>query len=293
MKLNKISPLIFALFFYFLAITINLFFDIISINYSTSSTASIGYIFAPIDALISSLPWLLFGFCIGYGIKASTTKKFKDILISLFCGIISFSFIGDLSIDFIDKQQLKAIVLAIEKMDAAQLENFVIKSEYKDNKFALGAVSLNPKTSSQTLAKIAANSNPQLHIKMWHAPAIMGENRKGLAVMRLVARHPNVTSDTLTRLSKSSDSYVVGDVVANSATPQQIIENIYANIKSYQYPYLIERGLSFNNKTPVKIIESLAQSRNQYTLRQLKLNITTPESVRKFIIDRIEKKDYD
>ena len=54
MKLNKISPLIFALFFYFLAITINLLFDIISINYSTSSTASIGYIFAPIDALISS-----------------------------------------------------------------------------------------------------------------------------------------------------------------------------------------------------------------------------------------------
>jgi len=47
--------------------------------------------------------------------------------------------------------------------------------------------------------------SPDLHRRMGAMPPIMGENTKGLAVMRLVVLHPNVEERTLIELAKSPD----------------------------------------------------------------------------------------
>ncbi len=112
---------------------------------------------------------------------------------------------------------------------------------------------------------------------------MLGENRKGLAVMRLVARHPNVEVETLVRLAASADDYVLGDVVMNSKTPLEILRKAHR-----KGGYLIEWGLAYNPKCPADILSALAESSNEYTRSPVAKNPGTPlEQVRMLARDPV------
>lgn len=292
-KIPQLTPLKWALLFYVSANIVYLFKGYLSISYSNSSTAAIGYIFLPLDAVVLSLPWLLVGGSLGYCIKARKTKYRKHILIALVGGALSLCYVGYTTSGYLLKSRLTDTVRAIEQMNAAQLDSFVTSSDWRDNKFALGAVCLNEQTSAETLAKIAVRDAPELYEKMWSSPEIMGGNRRGYSVMRLVAFHANVTEAILMELAKKTEPYLLGDIASNPKTPQAILEKIYTEIDDTgTHAYLIEWGLSQNPNTPNTILVSLAKSQNEYTLRNLQTNTATPEGIRQAVVSRIQRQDY-
>jgi hypothetical protein len=250
------------------------------IQNSTSSTAAIGYIFLPLAVLVLCAPWFLVGATAGYGYHALIQKRLKVTLIFLLGVVFSISYITYQVAQHREEKNLVTLVAAIEKMDAAAIDTFLATSDYRANRFALGAVAQNAATSGVALARIAALPQPELHKAMGAVPEIMGENRKGLAVMRLVALHSNVTPDTLSALSHSPVDYVMGTVAGNPLTPLADLERMFLEQRGTSSFYLVEWGLASNPKTPLSIIKQLAQSKNEYTLRRLKSNPSTPESIK-------------
>ena len=194
--------------------------------------------------------------------------------------VFSISYITYQAAQYREETNLIALVVTIEKMDTAAIDTFLTTSKYRTNRFALGAVAQNTATSSAALAHIAALPQPALHNAMGAAPEIVGDNCKGLAVMRLVAQHHNVTPDTLSLLSHSPLDYVMGTVAGNPLTPVADLSRMFSEQKGTSSFYLIEWGLASNPGTPLSIITQLAQSNNEYTLRYLKSNPSTPESIK-------------
>lgn len=250
------------------------------IQNSTSSTAAIGYLFLPLGVLIFGLPWFFVGATAGWGYRAVVHRRARDALIFSLGLVLSVSYIAYEWAQYREEKELVALVAAIETMNSAQIDDFLTTSEYRHNRFALGAIAQNSATSSAALARIADLPLPELHRAMGAAPAIMGNNRKGLAVMRLVALHPNVTPEVLSMLSHSPVDYVLGTVAGNPLTPVADLERLFSETRGTRSFYLIAWGLASNAKTPLWIIEQLAQSDDEYTLRYLKNNPATPEHVR-------------
>lgn len=94
----------------------------------------------------------------------------------------------------------------------------------------------------------------------------MVKRRKGLAVMRRVSRHPNVSPESLVRLALGHDPYVPGDVAMNKATPMATLERLFERRNSVCESYLIDWGLARNPATPQAILRALApQSQDQHT----------------------------
>jgi hypothetical protein len=111
--------------------------------------------------------------------------------------------------------------------------------------------------------------------------------------MRLVSRNPNVSPETLTLLSQSPDTYVLGDVAMNKATPRSVIERLYRDRNRKSDAYLIEWGLVYNPATPEAILRDLAEnSRNEYTLRRLAGSRSVPADIKALVEQRIAKRDF-
>lgn len=260
------------------------------ITASTSSTAAIGFLFLPVWAAIAALPFAGVGYAAGAVIRAALTRQRRHVMIASLAGILAIGFLAYVTIDQVDDAELANTITVIETLDAAGLETFLESHRFRTNKFALAAVALNPAASSETLDKIASMDDPALHEKFGGRRALMGKNRKGLAVMRLVVRNRNVSAETLTRLSRSPDTYVLGDVAMNKATPTEVIERLYRDRHGKRNSYLIEWGLAYNPAAPEAILRDLAtNSRNEYTLRRLADSRSVPEDIRKLAKERLAK----
>jgi len=263
------------------------------IDLGASSTAAIGLIFVPFAAAFGSLWVGAIGYSIGSVIRAWRTRERRHVLIAVIVAVLSVISVVYLVMDAEREQRLAEAVTAIAKMDDVELSTFLDSHEYRTNRYALGAVAMNPLASDATLARIAALDDPKLHERYGGSRELMSGNRKGLAVMRLVARHANVEPATLEVLSTSRDPYVLGDVAGNKATPRTEIERLYRQLDSTPDAYLVEWGLAYNVATPAEIMRQLAkQTRNQYTLRKLANNAGAPEDVRNLAAQRVRNGDY-
>lgn len=263
------------------------------IDPGASSTAAIGYIFVPVVAALESLFFGAIGYSIGSGVRAWRTRERRHVLIALIGIALSLIGVGLLVMDAYRDREMAETVAAISVMDAAGLDTFLDSHQHRTNQYALGAVAMNPLASGKTLARIAALDNPRLHQKYGGPAELMSGNRKGLAVMRLVARHANVTPATLELLATSRDPYVLGDVAGNKMTPRPVIERLYRRLYSTPDAYLVEWGLAYNVETPSEIMLELAKrSRNQYTLRKLVDNPGSPAAVRTLAARRLRDGDY-
>ena len=231
-----------------------------AISRSTSSTAAIGYIFLPFYGLVVAIPFFFFGYFTGRvaeWMRSETREHEKKPYFAvaaagiLFCwffwwmgsGLLSWKVVGD-----------------IAGMNDVQAAAFLEKSPFRENKYALNALLERKDLTADQLLAIAQIQDPDLHRKMGSLFPVMGNNRKGLAVMRLVANHPNVDDRTLRLLALSPDEYVLGDVASNEKTPADIILRF-----SKARGYLMDSGLARNPKTPPEILHEFAQSDSQYT----------------------------
>jgi hypothetical protein len=259
------KPWITGCFVAIIAFVVEFIIGVLCIKYSSSSTAAIGFIFLPFEAFIAAIPFFVIGFCTHYGVVKLRQHARIGYLFVTIAAVLTAYFIGT----FVYNSALLRAVNNVRTMSPSQQSAFLDDSIWRTNKYVLGALLECSDLSAESLHQIAMIPSPDLHRRMWATPPIMGENRRGLAVMRLVALHPNVDVQTLVGLAKSPDRYVRGSVAGNSKTPVEILRHFYSMEGGGQ---LIDWGLARNPNTPVDILRELAKSSNQYTRRYVERN---------------------
>ena len=259
------------------------------IRYSSSSTAAIGFIFLPFTAFIAAIPFFVFGFFAHYAVLKLRQRQRIGYLFAAIAVTLAILFIGSSANNLV----LLIAVNNVRTMPQTQHETFLNNSLWRMNKYVLGALLENQNLSAESLHQIAMIPSPDLHDRMWAMPPIMGENKRELAVMRLVARHSNVEERTLIELAKSPDHYVLGSVAGNSKTPVEILQHFFNRADR---DYLIDWGLARNPNTPVDILLELVKSSNEYTRRPaastLAGNPETPVETLRHIFNMIDKDNY-
>ena len=249
---------------------------VLAILRSTSSTAGIGFIFVPIYFAASFVGFFILGYCIGY-IKTwvvTTPRIFKpEVGLAIVVGsclavfVIAWSSKGLL---------LTSVVSQIGKEESSQqLLNAFEDSYFKNNKFVLGAIAQNPAASAGLLDGIARLSDPELHKKMQSLFPLLGNNRKGLAVMRLVVRNQNVSASTIEYLASiSKDDYVLSDIAVNPKTSDETLKRLETKNN-----YLIDWGLAQNPRIHPTILTKLLDREKYFTQRTtLELLLRNPSA---------------
>ena len=265
MKKPLITPLITGILVAIIAFAVHCIVGDWCIRSSSGSTAAIGYIFLPFTAFIEAIPFFVFGFCAHYAVVKLRQRARIGYLFAAIAATLTALFIGI----SVYNAALWIAVDRVRTMPQAQHEEFLKYSIWRTNKYVLGALLEHPELSAESLYQIAMIPSPDLHQRFGAIPPIMGNNTKGLAVMRLVVLHPNVDERTLIELAKSPDQYVQGQVAGNSKTPVEILKHFYTMPSR---DYLIDWGLARNPNTPVDILQELAKSSNEYTRRDATRN---------------------
>lgn len=238
---------------------------------SPSSTAGIGFLFVPFYALIPAAVAALLG---GAGAfvwqwwQAPARRFSASVLVSV---LVVVAIVGTLAPFFFVNMRLTAEVAHISRMDAAELVEYFEVGALRRDKFVLGAIVQNRSVDTDLLDRVAHLEDPMLHRRLGSIFPVLGENRRGLAVMRLIARHDRTGPDTLRWLSQSPDDYVLSDVAGNDQTPVEVLLRL-----DEKGGYLIEWGLARNPKTPTEILERLATRANEYTRSSVARNPSTP-----------------
>jgi Leucine rich repeat variant len=173
----------------------------------------------------------------------------------------------------------EAIVSAM-RLPADELGRALETSRWRDDRLFLAAVAQNPAATGAMLDAIAQRADPALHEKLHASSRLLGTNRKGLAVMRLVALHPNVTEATLVRLSASRNEYVINSVLGNGKTPEAVLRKFAG-----QDNYLYDWGIAQNPRTPPDLLVPLASSTNEYTRSGVARNPRTPVTMLERLAD--------
>ena len=243
---------------------------------STSSTTAIGFVFIPVYFVIAFLGFFIWGYSLGY-IKtwlANTSRIFNFKTILAFLVGICFAV---LLFDGLGKGLLlTSVVSQIQEMKTDQeLQNTFDTSFFKSNKFVLGAIAQNPAVSAELLDRIAKLNDPSLHDAMGSLFPVLGDNRKGLAVMRLVVNNSNVSANTIEYLANTSQTdYVLGDIAGNPKTSIETLRRLEA-----KKDYLIDWGLAQNQKTPPDIFAKLLEREKYFTHRTtLEMLLRNPSS---------------
>jgi len=167
------------------------------------------------------------------------------------------------------KEAIKGLMLSsitshIEQLrDERELVQVFNESLFKRNKFVLGAIAQNRASSAILLDEIAKLSDRELHIKMGSLFPILGKNRKGLAVMRLVVLNPNTSPGTIEFLANSSsDEYVLGNIAGSPKVSLETLSRL-----ERKKNYLIDWGLAGNRRTTSEIFEKLLTREQHFTHR--------------------------
>ncbi len=227
---------------------------------SGSSTASIGFIFLPIEATISAARVWLFAFALGYFITALLLDSPKfNIFVFIFVFIIlkGIFLFTSAALDVIKTKLTIYEINAIHGSNLIdnQLAQYTIYPK-ENQPFILEAIVLNPFTSSETLDQIAKINEPALEDKLESLYFFQPANSKGFSVKRLIARNPNTTAETLRELAQSSSQFVVEDIVANPNTPDDVLVSLWD-----KYGNKIAYSITLNPHVDAKILEEVAHQK--------------------------------
>ena len=267
--------------FGFIGAIANSILIVFSILRSTSSTAGIGFIFIPFYFVIAFVGFFIWGYSLGY-IKtwlasATRTFNFKTILAFLVGICYAVLLFGGLGKGLL----LTSIVSQIHDMNTNQeLVHTFENSCFKNNKFVLGAIAQNPVASAELLDRIAKLNDPSLRDRMGSLFPMLGDNRKGLAVMRLVVKNPNVSAKTIEYFADTSQvDYILGDIAGNPKTSIETLQRLETKKN-----YLIDWGLATNLNTPPVVFRKLLDRKKYFTQRTtlelLIRNSSTPSEIR-------------
>ena len=163
---------------------------------SGSSTAALGFVYLPLVAALGAIPVAAWGAALGHVVLRWQGAVHSPRLV-LFAAVIVAAALPAIVIVEVDRGlRLEAAVREVQDMDAAQLERSYEDSPFKSDRYFLGALVQNPAARANLLGRIAALPDPDLYEPMGSLWDVMGANRKGLPVMRLIAGHPNADAAT-------------------------------------------------------------------------------------------------
>lgn len=242
---------------------------------SASSTAAIGFLFIPFiaaAAMVIAGVWGLALGCVWYAVRGRR-QYFRAVL--LLAWVFALGGPAAAGWEVWRGLSLERAVAQVRAMDAARLERSLEESPWRDDRYFLGAIAQNKAANEALLERIARLPDPELYEAMGSLWDVMGANRKGLAVMRLVAAHPNTSAATLEYLAaRPQAEYVLHDVLRNPKTPLRVLERHYDSTA-----YLVEWGLALNPNTPGAVLDRLSKSANLYTRMNLTYNAATPPAI--------------
>jgi hypothetical protein len=239
---------------------------------SGGSTAAIGFIFVPFVAIAAMVPAAVWGLALGCAwLSLRGAQRYPPAML---VAAWIFALAGPAVIGWEAWRglALERAVREVRALDVRALDATLERSPWNRDKFYLGAVALRKDAGPALLDRIAAIEDPELYEPMGSLWDVMGENRKGIAVMRLVVHHGNVRGETLARLAAGPHADKLRHELArNPNTPAGILERWHDSTD-----YLVEWGLALNPRTPPAVMERLSRSENLYTRMNLTYNAATP-----------------
>jgi hypothetical protein len=161
-----------------------------------SSTAPLGFIFLPLVAAAAAVPIGIWGAALGHVVAHLRGRAAEPRIVFWVALVAAASLPAVLAYEIVRGKRLEAAVAETRVMSVRELERAFDESRFRRDKYFLGALAGHPAASPVLLERIATLEDPELHEAMWSPWDVMGENRKGLAVMRLVASHRNASDAT-------------------------------------------------------------------------------------------------
>ena len=247
---------------------------------SGSSTAALGYIYLPLVAALAAIPIGLWGMALGHAVLWLRGAVQSPPMVFVAALLVASSLPAFVVYEVQRGLRLEAAVRELRAMDVLELDRaYEEDTPFRRDRFFLAALAQHPRASAGLLGRIAGQQDPELYEPLGSLWDVLGENRKGLAVMRLVAKHPNTDGATLTKLAGGPHAWkVVTELAANPRTPLPVLARWFDSSD-----YLVEWGLALNPKTPQRVMERLSASPNLYTRLNLAYNKATPRE----ILDRL------
>jgi hypothetical protein len=240
-----------------------------------ASTAGLGFIFVPLVAAAAAVPVGIWGAALGHVVLHLRGRAAEPKILFWVALVAAASLPVAVGYEIWRGKSLEHAVSETRRMDKQQLERAFEESRWRRDKYFLGALAANREASSPLLERIASLEDPELFEPMWSLWDVMGENRKGIAVMRLVARHPSAAGATLVRLEAHPQAAeLITELLANPNTPPQVLARHFDDTH-----YRAEWGLALNPKTPPAVMERLSGSSNVYTRINLTYNKATPRAI--------------
>lgn len=173
---------------------------------SGSTVAAIGFVFVPFIAIAVSVLAGVWGLALGTVVTHHRGVRVALRPVLLMAWVVSVAAPAAVAWEVAAGLALQREVRALASMDAAGLEAASAGSRFRDNKFFLGALAQQRAASPRLLERIAALPDPALRESMGSVWDVMGGNREGASVLRLVARHPATPPDVLRRLAADEDA---------------------------------------------------------------------------------------
>jgi hypothetical protein len=242
---------------------------------SGSSTAALGFITLPLVAALGAIPVAAWGAALGHVVLRWRGAVQSPPMVMVAALAVAAALPAMVAYEIVRGLRLEAAVREVRGMDVGQIGRAFSDSPFKRDRYFLGALAQNPAAGAGVLERIAGLRDPELYEPMGSLWDVMGENRKGIAVVRLVARHPNTDAATLARLAAEPNAQVAAhELAANPRTPVAVLERWFNSTD-----YLVEWGLALNPKTPQRVLQRLAASDNLYTRLNLTRNDATPREV--------------
>jgi hypothetical protein len=241
-----------------------------------SSTAGLGFIFLPLVAGAAAVPIGIWGAALGHVVAHLRGRAPEPKIVFWAAVVAAASLPVTVCYEIWNGLALERAVAETRPMSSAALEHVAADSPWRRNKYFLGALAENRAASPLLLERMASLEDPALYESMWSLWDVMGENRKGLAVMRLVARHRNAPAAALERLEAHPQAQeMITEILANPNAPRALLAKHYEDTH-----YRAEWGLAMNPKTPPAVMERLARSENRHARTNLVLyNPVTPRDI--------------
>lgn len=242
---------------------------------SASSTAALGFIALPLVAALGAIPVAAWGAALGHVVLRWRGKVQSPPMVLVAALAVAAALPVAAGLEIARGLRLESAVRAVRDMDVAQLGRAFSDSPFRHDRYFLGAIAQHPAAGGDVLARIAALRDPELYEPMGSLWDVMGDNRKGLAVIRLVARHPNTDAATLARLAAEPNAQAaIHELAANPRTPMPVLERWFNSTD-----YLVEWGLALNPNTPQRVMARLAAGDNLYARVNLTHNKATPREI--------------
>lgn len=164
-----------------------------------SSSAGLGFVFLPLVAAAAAVPIGIWGAALGHVVAHLRGRASEPKIVFWVALVAAASLPVAVASEVWRGKSLEAAVAETRGMDALQLERAFEGSDFRRDKYFLGAVAGHPAASARLLERIASLEDPALAEPMWSLWDVMGENRQGEPVLALAARHPNATESVKRR----------------------------------------------------------------------------------------------